>query len=439
MRTMRIAWPLILFGVQIFFCAQFPPVEDELYYWTWAKHLSPSFFDHPPFVAWLIALPTYSWFPDAPFTIRLLAPFLVAGALAAVTRLGEGHRPSLVALCPAILIFSVFMTPDVPFLFFWVVYCLWTTRPNNWALGGLILGMGLLSKYTMLLAIPCGALVLLRGRRHLLPFALHLATALLVFSPVLVFNWQHDFQPLLFQWGHQSEAGANFPEFVGVQILLWGVLPFVVLVKALGDWRLLRENTRAWAAFAFSVPPMIFFLLKALTSRLEANWPAAAFLTSFALIPFLPIRRWVRLLCFAPAALASALFLYNVAWPLPFLTPENDRYRRMDANFVLAGELGAYLNNVYRGEEVFTPSYQWASYLRFEEVNATQATWGRPSHFTLDAPDTCLRKEVLVVVSVPWADDFLKCFDVRQTLKEFPLVVRGKEIIRLRVARYSHK
>ena len=36
--------------------ASFPLVSDETYYRLWADHLSFSYLDHPPMVAWLIAL-----------------------------------------------------------------------------------------------------------------------------------------------------------------------------------------------------------------------------------------------------------------------------------------------------------------------------------------------------------------------------------------------
>lgn len=52
--------------------AHLPPSEDELYYWAWAKDLHWSYFDHPPMVAYLIALST-KIFGDNLFGIRFFA------------------------------------------------------------------------------------------------------------------------------------------------------------------------------------------------------------------------------------------------------------------------------------------------------------------------------------------------------------------------------
>ena len=34
------------------------PGDNEAYYWTWSKHLDLSYYDHPPAVAYMIALTT---------------------------------------------------------------------------------------------------------------------------------------------------------------------------------------------------------------------------------------------------------------------------------------------------------------------------------------------------------------------------------------------
>ncbi|HEU4798204.1 MAG TPA: hypothetical protein VFT63_04700, partial [bacterium] len=35
-----------------------PLIDDEAYYWLWAHHLDWSYLDHPPLIAYLIALTT---------------------------------------------------------------------------------------------------------------------------------------------------------------------------------------------------------------------------------------------------------------------------------------------------------------------------------------------------------------------------------------------
>jgi len=59
--------------------ARYPLTADETYYWVWSKHLAYGYTDHPPMVAWLIALT--SAFGNGPLSVRL--PFIVCEAVAA--------------------------------------------------------------------------------------------------------------------------------------------------------------------------------------------------------------------------------------------------------------------------------------------------------------------------------------------------------------------
>ena len=77
-------WAVVLVGIMSLLRAyaafNFPLTPDESYYWTWSLHPSFGYTDHPPMVAWLIALGnllghTYG-------AARL--PFLIAEALAAL-------------------------------------------------------------------------------------------------------------------------------------------------------------------------------------------------------------------------------------------------------------------------------------------------------------------------------------------------------------------
>ncbi len=37
-----------------------PVIKDEAYYWSWSQHLDWGFFDHPPMVAFIIKLSSFS-------------------------------------------------------------------------------------------------------------------------------------------------------------------------------------------------------------------------------------------------------------------------------------------------------------------------------------------------------------------------------------------
>ena len=71
-----------------------PLTGDEAYYWEWSRHLAFGYVDHPPMVAWTIAL--FSPLGQTPGAIRL--GFIVCGLIAtlagaaAATDLAEGDR-----------------------------------------------------------------------------------------------------------------------------------------------------------------------------------------------------------------------------------------------------------------------------------------------------------------------------------------------------------
>ena len=42
--------------LRLFLAGHFGLTEDEAYYWTWAQRLDVGYFDHPPMIAWWIAI-----------------------------------------------------------------------------------------------------------------------------------------------------------------------------------------------------------------------------------------------------------------------------------------------------------------------------------------------------------------------------------------------
>src|SRR4030095_7415746 len=104
-----------------------PVLPQEAYYWTYAKHLDLSYFDHPPMVAWLIAAGTAA-FGDGRLGLRAGTLACAVGTtlvgLALLRRLG-GQRWARIAW--AVLAFGIPLfamghfhaSPDSPLVFFW--------------------------------------------------------------------------------------------------------------------------------------------------------------------------------------------------------------------------------------------------------------------------------------------------------------------------------
>ena len=69
---------LIVFSLLWLIAAlKMPVLPDEAYYWTWSKDLSFQYFDHPPLVAWVLAL-SISIFGDHLLGLRMASLFSIA-------------------------------------------------------------------------------------------------------------------------------------------------------------------------------------------------------------------------------------------------------------------------------------------------------------------------------------------------------------------------
>ncbi len=192
-------------------------IPDEAYYWNYAQHMDLSFIDHPPMVAWLIWLGT-SVFGDNEFGVRIgafVCGLITMGYLYALTLnlydKSTGMRTMLLlAILPVTFAHGMLMTPDAPLLAAWAATLYYMERAliagrgSAWLGVGIAFGLGILSKYTLgLLGFAALLFMILdpTARRWLLrphPY-FAAALALLLFSPVIIWNSEHEWISFLFQ------------------------------------------------------------------------------------------------------------------------------------------------------------------------------------------------------------------------------------------------
>ncbi len=281
-------------------------IFDECYYWIWSLPPQICYFDHHPLTAWLIASGHFL-FGHTPFAVRFWA--LVSGVLLAlIGRLlaremfGEpvGNRAGIfLLLAPIFAGNALLMTPDTFLIPMWAsaVYFSWKGSRDNagigwWLATGAAAGIGMLSKYTMVLFyVALGILWLLSPgkREHLL---LGIATAafvsLLFFLPVIWWNSQHDWVSFQHQINHgfrnEHHALINFQNLTDYSTFL------VVLVSPLlglfcfrsAAMRLREEHFLYLALFYWTV--ILFFAFSAAKAHIEANWPMPAFVTGLIMV-----------------------------------------------------------------------------------------------------------------------------------------------------------
>ena len=329
---------------------------DEAYYWTWSKESALAFLDHPPGIAWLIRFGT-AIFGDTNLGVRFggIVAMLITQLLLAdiVRRVTHDVRAVIFALLlpEAALYYGLLMAkvaPDTAMIPFSVAM-LWSLvrlnesgNPRWWLAAGLFAGFALLSKFTAIMLLPAVvAFVLVPDwrRRWLLsqyPWRAALIAAI-VFSPVLIWNAQHDWASFRFQFvravaTHQLSL-RTVGEFIGLQFGLVGfvLLPVVLSGVTLTAWRGYRSREPVAILLSTAVlVPFLYFLWKSLTLRVGDTWPMFLWPTGFAAtainLVMLPREgfsewmvqstfRWARVAVISGIAFVVGVFFYYVAAP----------------------------------------------------------------------------------------------------------------------------
>ena len=227
-RTLAMGLIIYAFALRLAYLGSVELLPEETYYWNYARHLDIGYLDHPPMVAWLIRLGT-AVFGQSQFGVRIGA--LCSGIIASIfayrlsrNLLGEAAATAALALAqilPFFFLSGLLMTPDAPLTGAWAASlyylerALVAGRSDAWWRAGLALGIGAISKYSIGLLVPVTLVFMVWDRdsrrwwRRWEPYAAALL-ALAVFSPVLLWNAQHDWASFAFQ---TSRRLAEVPRF----------------------------------------------------------------------------------------------------------------------------------------------------------------------------------------------------------------------------------
>jgi dolichol-phosphate mannosyltransferase len=294
-------------------------------------------------VAWLVSFGT-ALFGHIEFGVRFGA--LCCGAIAAffVFRLARnlfGEPAALLALAmaqtlPFFFLSGVLMTPDAPLTAAWAASlyflerALLGGRPSAWMWAGLSMGLGLLSKYTIgLLGVATFVFMLLdpesrRWFRRREPYAA-LLIAIAVFTPVIIWNAQHDWASFAFQ---TSRRLAEQPRFSlhkligGALVLLTPTgLAAVAVVMVGGRPRSIVGNAvaRGWRFMQVALlVPLSVFAVFSLRHEVKLDWTGAPTVAALPLMAFCAaeangaapaVRRWLRAAW--PPTMVIMLLIYS--------------------------------------------------------------------------------------------------------------------------------
>ena len=250
--------------------------RDELYYLASSRHLSLGYVDYPP-VTPLLARLDQAVFPGSLPGLRLLtvlagAAVIVIAALIARELGGNRLAQGLTGL--AVLISPEFIGTNILFQavsfdqVVWALACLLFVRllrgshPREWLLVGLVFGVGLETKYTVIglgVAMLIGLLVtrqrrLLASRWPWLGFGL----AVLLLLPNIAWQLGHNWDSVAYTLQHRGNTDGPVLYWVQ-QVLLVGpqLVPMVVMGVV---WLRRQDQFRAAAAMVIAVE-LLFFLV----------------------------------------------------------------------------------------------------------------------------------------------------------------------------------
>jgi len=304
--------------------------RDELYYAACGQHLAWGYVDHAPLVA-VVARLTRALFGDSLRSLRFF-PALSAGAkilLAGwiVRELGGGRYAQILAgaamlVCPIYLAMDNFLSMNAFEPVFWML-CLAVSlgirRTGNerlWLLFGLVAGIGILNKHSMLvfgLAFFLSLLVTRERAALRSPWIwLGALISLLIFLPNLVWEEAHGWPTIeiLRNVDRIKNAHVTWLEFIAQQAFL--VHPLAAPICIAGLWFFLR--TRQGAPFRFLGWTYLFLLAEFLVLRGRIYYLAPIYPVLFAggavLIEKWIARRggnWLRAAILAPLAVGGVI------------------------------------------------------------------------------------------------------------------------------------
>jgi len=281
-------------------------IFDEMYYWVYTLHPALSYLDHPPLTSWLIAAGT-ALLGDTALGVRaatlLLGPLALVFAYFYCRDMQDKTRgligAMLIATVPAWLASGFLMTTDAAMVVAWLAALYFLRRAlldgqaTAWLGVGAALGLGALSKYTILFLVP-GILLFMALHRPARPALgrwqlwAGAALSLLLFSPVLLWNHANDWASFAFQSTRRIDEQPQFTAHLIPLQTLVALLPLagVAALYLLGPAGRRLSRTRADHRFMLSLTlaPLAVIAAFGIMTEVKLHWLVPVWLALLPLI-----------------------------------------------------------------------------------------------------------------------------------------------------------
>ncbi|PWT96765.1 MAG: hypothetical protein C5B52_15070 [Bacteroidetes bacterium] len=294
--------------------------NDEVYYWTYALHIQPSYFDHPPMVGILIRLFTFNLNFNQEIFIRLTA--ITGSAIntwliySLVTRIKNEECGFYAALlytsCTyTSIIAGLFILPDSPQVVFWLwsislmvdIFHLRRNKEMNMILLGLSIGLCTLCKiHGIYLWFAATTFIILFERKWLMNpfFWMSILISAIFIAPIFIWNYQNHF--ITYSYHSQRVVawdGIHFSSFLTElfgEIFYNNPINFFIIAFTLIytiRHRFYKENPRLFSLLLLLSLPLIFiFWVLSLFRDTLPHWSGPGYIALTIFAAFYADRVW---------------------------------------------------------------------------------------------------------------------------------------------------
>jgi 4-amino-4-deoxy-L-arabinose transferase-like glycosyltransferase len=319
--------------------ARLPLAGHEAHYALYGYYLDLSYVDHPPLVGWLQALVLKFASTDlalrvVPITLSVVSQYLLLGLVRTLYPQGSpwlGFVSVLLLQGMAVTHLAITMAPDAPLVPLSIL-AVWLThqvledgRWRDWLGLGLVLGLAGLAKYTAVtLALSVVFALLLAGKARAFlgprPWASALLAAVII-SPVLIWNWQHDWVSFTYQFSYQIRkegATSGWSVLRALRMQGWQVAGYSPLVYAGGIlavvWAVRRGQAGSRLLLVFALPVLLLVSWVSGFGRSGVHWTYVGWVLATPVVADWLMAFWsrraVRGLAYASAAYSAMLLLF---------------------------------------------------------------------------------------------------------------------------------
>ncbi len=412
----------LTFIFRLIFTSTVGLIDDEAYHWSWTKDLMLSYFDHPGMVAWLEWISTH-FLGDTLWGVRLPSFIFYGMTVGLIWKLSEELFNEKTAwLVIFLFLWSPFYgfggyvaSPEAPFIFFWMLaaWVFWQgVRPPSpgatktpwstqklWLALGVIMGLGLNSKFIMALIAPGFGIYLLatKQRKTLLTrwpyYGILLAT--LICLPIFIWNVEYKWPGFIYQF-YERQTGRSFSfeqwlVWFSAQVVFYTPVLYGLMLFALGVAFKKFKTSAPWRfILSLALPSIIVFYPQPLWADYKPHWAGAAHIFLLIGACSLLVKWFDERPLLAKRLFIGILVFYiplNVLTYTPFIGPWMPKLARLIAphtqwntrwdlsnEFHGWRELGAQLNEMQKNYHRDHGLRPFIAALRYETT--AQTYWG---------------------------------------------------------------